>query len=381
MKTIIKAGIALGSAKPLKKVYIGINDAKIDVVSTSELSGYEDAELEIGGWNMVVSPGFISLHTFLSLYPFRYRIFSAKLNANEIINVLSSHDVYYFALLGAYHLLRSGVTSVVFSDKFSDTVARAVEAVGLKPIIAVPVGCNNSPDDWNKEFKMLYNRWSHAGANNVILKVCDQSLAKEVFEVAKEYKVSVLVERTVNLSSFNDLPDVIALGGGGRADIETIRKKGLKLSFTPSFEVSKFPLSEFKPSISLDLVPQFDIRYEASVATTRMYLTVEETFNAITFWGHSQLGLNSGILSSGSDADLVIFRYEEPPAFPLDINSPYESLIFSNYYLETVLVNGEAVLDGGVPINVGLKDVEEGIRRIEEIDKRLGQRIGSLEKS
>ncbi|BFI75036.1 amidohydrolase family protein [Sulfurisphaera ohwakuensis] len=384
MKSIIRAGIALGADNPLKKVYVGVNEGKIEVVSNEELAGYEDAELDIGGWDRLLSPGFISIHTFITLYPFRFRIFYGKINANDLLSVMSNNDVYHLALLGAYHLLRSGVTTVVFSDKYPDPVARAVTNVGLRPIIAIPVGCNNSPDDWEKEFKAMYNRWSHSGSNNVILKLCDQSLSKEVFDVAKSTNIVVLVERTVNLSSFrkDELPEnIIALGGGSRSDLDYIKKYKIYLSFTPSLEISRFPLSEYKPSLALDLVPSFDIRQEIALASTRLMLTPEEAFRSITIWGHQQLGLNAGYLGINSDADLIIYEYREPPAFPLDYNSPYESLIYSGYNIETVFVGGESVLDGGVPLNVGLKDVEEGLRRVEEIDKRLGERIRSLEKS
>ena len=381
MKILAKAGIALGADKPLKKVYVGLQDAKIDVVSHDEPSGYEDAELEIGGWDRVISPGFITIHTYLSLYPFRFRIFTAKENANELISLFSTNDSYYFSLLGAYHLLRQGVTTVGFSGPHLDIMARAVAEVGLRPIIVVSAGCNNSPPDWEKEFRSLFNRWSHRGANNVILKVCDQSLLKDVIDLAREYEVAVLVDTTVTLSEDVNYDQIICLGGGSRLDLDVVRKKGYKLAFTPSYEVSKFPLSEFKPSIALDLVPKFDIIHEASYSATRLLLTPQEAYNSITYWGYSQLRMNSGVLSTGYTADLVIFQYSEPPAFPLDFNSPYETLLFSGYSLETVIVNGEPVLDGGVPLNVGLKHVEEGLRRLEEIDKKSSQRNGTVEKS
>jgi len=380
MKTVIRAGIALGAGKPLRKVYVGLQDSKIDVVSHDELTGYEDAELDIGGWDRIVSPGFITIHTYLSLYPFRFRIFTGRENANLLLSTFSSNDSYYFALLGAYHLLKQGVTTVGFSGNHLDIVARAVSEVGLRPIIIVSVGCSNSPSDWEKEFRTLFNRWSHKGANNVILKVCDQSLLRDAFELAKENEIAVLVDNKVYLTEDIDYDQIIGLGGGSRLDLDVIRKKRFKLSFTPSYEVSKFPLSEYKPSVSLDLVPSFDIRHELAYTSTRLLLTAEEAFHSMTDWGYSQLKMNSGVLNSGYTADLVIFQYSEPPAFPLDIVSPYETLMFSSYSLETVIVNGEPVLDGGLPLNVGLKDVEEGVRRLEEIDRKTGERTRSLEK-
>lgn len=384
MKSIIRAGIALGASSPLRKVYVGINEGKIEVISHDELSGYEDAELDIGGWDRLLSPSFISVHTFLTFYPFRFRIFNGKINTNELVSVISNNDAYHLAILGAYHLLRSGVTTVAFSDKYPDSVARAVMNVGLKPIIIIPVGCVNSPSDWEREFKAMYSRWSHQGSNNVILKVCDQGLAKDVFDVAREYNVATLVERTVDLRHYkrDELPHtLIALGGGSRIDIDYIKSNKIYLSFTPSFEVSRFPLSEYMPSISLDLVPSFDIRQEVAYASTRLMLTAEEGFRAMTVWGYQQLGINSGYLGVNASADLALYEFREPPAFPLDFSSPYESLLYSGYSVETVFVDGESVLDGGVPLNVGLKDVEEGLKRVEEIDKRLSERVRTMEKS
>ncbi|AHC50970.1 amidohydrolase [Sulfolobus acidocaldarius SUSAZ] len=382
MKTIIRGGIVLGAEKPLKKIYIGVDRSKIDVVSQEEPIGYEDAELNVGGWDRLVAPGFITLHTYISLYPFRYRIFSGKMNANSLMSTMSQSDVYYFALLGAYHLMRTGVTTVVFSDRYNDNVARAVINVGLKPIIAVPVGCNNSPENWEKEFRILYNRWSHEGSNNVILRLCEPQDSIEVFEIAREYKIPVLVDRHVDLSQFKDIPNtVIALGGGGRGDFDTVKNNNLKLSFTPSFETSIFPLSELKPSMALDLVPNFDLRHEMSVAVNRLLLTSEEAFKAVTEWGYKQLNINAGVFVKDSSADIVVLEFREPPSFPLDYASPYDNLVYGGYNIETVFVNGEAVLDGGVPLNVGLKDVEEAIKRVEEIDKKVGERLRSLEKS
>ena len=380
MKTIVRAGIALGAGKPLKRVYVGLQDSKIDVISHEELTSYEDAELDIGGWDRIISPGFITLHTYLSLYPFRFRIFTAKENANDLISTFSTNDSYYFSLLGAYHLLKQGVTTVGFSGPHLDIMARAVSEVGLRPIIVVPVGCGNSPPDWEKEFRTLFSRWSHKGANNVILKVCDQAQLRDVLELARENEVAVLIDNTVTITDDLDFNQIIGLGGGSRLDLDIIKKKGLKLSFTPSYEVSKFPLSEFKPSVSLDLVPSFDLRQEVSYSATRLLLTVEEAFNSITSWGYSQLKINSGVLNTGYIADLVVFQYSEPPSFPLDFASPYETFLYSSYSLETVIVNGEPVLDGGVPLNVGLKDVEEGLRRLEEIDRKSSERTRSVEK-
>ncbi len=368
MKVLVKAGLVFTKDLPLRDVYIGINNEKIEVISKDEPEDYDDAELSIGGLDRLVSPGFISIQTFLSLYPFRYRIFSGKLNANDIVSVMDEKDVYYFSLLAGYHLLKTGITKIITADPKPEHAARALTTIGLKPIIAVSVGCNWGSSDWKREFKALYSRWSTKEENRVIIKLCDEEDAEEVFGISNEYKIPVLVDRSVNLSRFKEIPrNTIALGGGSRKDLEVIRKENLGLSFTPSYEICKFTLGSYMPSISLDSTPGYDIRTEMGIATSRLLLTSEEAFRSATIWGYKQVGIEEGI-ERGSLTDLIIFEVNEPPSYPLDKESPFESIIYSSYNLETAIVGGEAILDGGVPLNIEIKDLEEANRRVEEID-------------
>jgi cytosine/adenosine deaminase-related metal-dependent hydrolase len=353
----------------MRDVYVGIEDGIIKGVSTRELEGFEYPDLEVGGKNRLVSPAMIVMNSFLYLYPFRYRIFMGKLNPGNIIDMLSPNDVYYFALAGAYHLLKRGVGTVVFSGPHLDITARAVSEVGLRPILAVSV---TSDGTWEKEFSTLYNRWSSGDENRVVLRLCDQEYLDDVLGVSREYHIPILVDRDVDLSNA-DLNDtnVIGLGGGSRHDLNKILNRA-GLSWTPSFEVSNFPLSKYKPSLSLDLTPSFDPLFELKLAVTKLFLMPDEALNSATTWGYSQLGKNKyGKIETGYIGDLTVFELNEPPAFPLDSLTPYESMIFSIGYPETVIVNGDAVLDGGAPINVGLKEIERIREKVNEFETSL----------
>ncbi|MCI2415642.1 MAG: amidohydrolase [Candidatus Aramenus sp.] len=370
MRILLKAALAMTDDAPLKNIYIGVNGERVEVISREQPEDYENAELSIGGNNRIVSPGFVSLQTFLFLYPFRYRIFSGKVNVNDLISVMNDKDFYYFSLLASYHLLKTGVTTVVVADPEPEHSARAVNAVGLNPLLAVSAGCSWAKGDWKKEFKTLYSRWSTSEENKVLLRLCDEGEAEEVFGISREYKVPVLVERSVDLSRFKDIPkNVIALGGASRKDFELVKKTGIQVSFTPTYEVCKFTLGALKPSISLDISPKYDIRSELGYATLRLLLTPEEAFKSATKWGYSQLGMNVA-LKVGSVGDVIVFELTEPPSYPLDLDSPYESLVYSSYTVETSIVKGEVVLDGGIPLNVGTKDIEEAQGRIEEVDEK-----------
>lgn len=371
MKILIRAGIAFTKGGPVSDVYIGMNDGKIEAISKKEPEDYEDAELSIGGDTRLVAQGFITTHSFIQLYPFRYRIFSGKVNANDIVSEMTEKDAYHFALLGAYHLLRSGVTSVVVTEPFVEHVARAVRTVGLRPIVTAEVNCNWSKGDWKRNFQSLYSKWKSKDSSGIVIKLCDEAEAEEVFAISRDYGIPVLVERTIDLSKLKGelSPHIIALGGGARKDLEIIRKNSLKLSFTPTLEVCKFPLSAYRPSIALDLTPSFDIRDELGIAVSRLLLTAEEAVKAVTEWGYSQLNIAES-LDVGNITDLIIFNINEPPSYPIDREMPFESLIFSSYNLETVIINGEAILDGGLPLNVGGKDISEANEVVKEFDER-----------
>jgi len=369
MQILLKSGVTIGSDKPMKNANVGIEDGVIKGVSTKEIEGFDYPDLEVGGKNRLVTPAMLVMNSYLYLYPFRYKVFMGKLNPQKILDVMSSNDAYYFAMAGAYHLLKRGVGTVVFSGPHLDLTARAVSEVGIRPVLAVTV---DNDANWEKEFSTLYNRWSSGDENRVILRVANQDQLKNVLDVSRTYKIPVLVERDVDLSEADlNGAHVIGLGGGSRKDLKKLSLQG-GLAWTPSFEVSNFPLSKYKPSLALDLTPSFDPLFELKLAITRLLLVPEEAFNSATSWGYSQLGRDKyGKIEVGYIGDVVVFELDEPPAFPLDQTSPYESLIFSIAYPETVIVNGDAVLDGGAPINIGLKEIERIRDKVDEFETEI----------
>ncbi|WP_245544551.1 amidohydrolase family protein [Metallosphaera yellowstonensis] len=376
LKILITSGLAYLKDGPVKGANIGVNESRVEAITKEIPPDFEDAELQIGGKDRIVSPGFVTTHTYLSLYPFRYSLVSGKLNVNDLVSVLTPKDIYSLSLLASYHLLRSGVTAAVTADPSPESAARAMMSVGLKPFLAVGVGCNWGPSDWKREFKVLRERWG-GPEGRVLLKICDQQELEEALHVASEARVPVLLDRLVTLEGISQVPNyTTALGGGSRQDLEAVKRLGAGLSFLPSMEVCKFTLGSFSPSISLDASLRYDARVELGFAISRLTLTPDEAFKALTSWGYQALGIK-GSLEVGAVPDLVVFQVGEPPSYPLDRSSPYETLIFSTGVPETVIVGGEPVLDGGVPLNVGIKDIEEAEEVVQEI---AGKRISSLEK-
>ncbi|MEM3244654.1 MAG: amidohydrolase, partial [Metallosphaera sp.] len=72
MRIQINAGLAFERSSVLRNVSIYIEGSKVVSISKSrDEEGFEDVELVLGGRERIVSPGFVSTHTLLSLYPFR----------------------------------------------------------------------------------------------------------------------------------------------------------------------------------------------------------------------------------------------------------------------------------------------------------------------
>src|SRR5712692_4628063 len=87
----------------------------------------------------IVLPGLVNSHTHIGMSFFRNLLedlpssdwFTYELTAEAH---LTKEDIYWAALLGAYELLRQGVTTV--ADRFSnmDVIVEALEHVGLRAI-------------------------------------------------------------------------------------------------------------------------------------------------------------------------------------------------------------------------------------------------------
>ncbi|MCY0859082.1 MAG: amidohydrolase [Sulfolobaceae archaeon] len=382
MKILIEAGLIVGTAESVRNAYLGIDSGIVNVISKEKPPSFEDAELLLGGKNRVVTPGYIGFDIFPSVYPFRFKLFSKKLTLKDIYSTLDNNDIYQFSLISAYHLLKMGITTAVISDKNVDTAARAFMDVGIRPLITINVGCNDFPQDWEKELRTVSSRW---GLNNVVLKVCDQNELKSVLEISSQYKILTILDNNVTISPelYNELIKNqnirLAAISTKRNDIDLLIKSGAGILINPYKD--DVQVKGAKLGISLGLSPTQDIRQDISSLVLKGYLSARDAFFALTQWGCSIAGVKGGYIEVNSPTDILIYSYEEPPSFPIDYDEPYSTVLFSTYNLETVIIDGEAYLDGGVPLNVGIKDVEKAIERLNEFDKRSGRKARPLEKN
>lgn len=385
VKILIEAGLIVGTSEPIKNAYIGMESGVISVISNEKPPSFDDAELLLGGKNRIVTPGFIGFEIYPSAYPFRFRLFSKKLTLKDLYSILTNNDIYQFSLISAYHLVKTGITTAIINDKNVDTAARAFLEVGIRPILIVNVGCEPFPADWEKELRLISGKW---GTNGIALKICDRNELKEVLDVAAQYNIltlldkNVLVDDTVinQLKSYNKPIRLVALGSN-RRDVDLLAKQGVGVVIDPNEEITYKSLSSLKPAISIGLSPSQDIKQGVSSLVLKSIISPQEAFYSLTQWGYSLAGAKGGYIEVNSPTDLLIFSFEEPPSFPIDYNSPYSTALFATYNLETVIIDGEAYVDGGVPLNVGIKDVESAVERLNEIDKRSGKKARTMEEN
>ena len=106
-------------------------------------------------------------------------------------------------------------------------------------------------------------------------------------------------------------------------------------------------------------------------------LTGETALEMATINGARALGLDSelGSLEAGKRADLVIHALDRPEAHPVR-KDPVDTLVFytGSRTVQTVMVNGEAVFDGG---RLTRLDADEALRRIDAGGARLENRLGA----
>jgi hypothetical protein len=164
---------------------------------------------------------------------------------------------------------------------------------------------------------------------------------------------------------------LIALGGGVRKDLNIIRRMGGRIAITPSQEIYQFSFDEYEPGLALENSSAFNLTFEMQVAISRLLLSPENAIKASSEWGFSSLGLSAGAIKKKSIADIVVLECSKPPCAPIDKDSIIEQSIFGGNAIETVIVGGNVIVDGGEALYIGSKIIQEARSRLEELEKKV----------
>jgi len=174
-------------------------------------------------------------------------------------------------------------------------------------------------------------------------------------------------------------------------DVEIIAASGASIAHAPwvfcrdgmamdSFH--KYQNAGINLTLGTDTCPQNMIQsmrlasiFSKSVEANPWATTGADVYNAATLGGAKALGRDDlGRLSGGAKADIVIFSGDSMNMVPL--RDPVNNIVFSAEMedVETVIVNGKFVLEGGKVLGLGDR-AEELLDKIQQIGEEVWSRI------
>ncbi|BCU67706.1 N-ethylammeline chlorohydrolase [Sulfolobales archaeon HS-7] len=354
MKAVLKPDLLMGTTDGVRREQnVLIEGNKITSIAADK-SEENDAELIMGGQNRILMPGITAVGT-PSLFPFRYRLNNNLISVSDILSTITPTDAHYFALLASYYFAKQGITTIIIDDPFPEQSARAALTVGIRPIPLVSAGCYKREGDLLKEYNLISQKWSST-EGKVMIKVCDP----EYFEEANEMSERVFV-------SYKDPPEsekIILMGDG----IKGLQHPKGNLFINTNIDPLGEWITNVKFGISIGVNSKFNVNSEALDLITRVHLEAKKVFLGLTKWPHEIIGIKAGVISAGYLADLILLNVDEPPGYPIDPLSPFDSVLDSiDKHIETVFVSGDPVIDGGTVLNVGEKDFTRAVEKFNEV--------------
>lgn len=317
-------------------------------------------ELLLGGTGRLVTKGFASGFTVLSLYPLRYSLEDIDwFFVRELLKTIKRADMYYISILCLAELISKGVTEALVVDAYLDEVARASRDVGINVTLAPPLNCGLDDRQQLNELKLLLGRW-HGRVEGVKagIAVCRElkeehmALAKEtglpiyVLELEKEPLRRMEGVKVVAINPLLDteLPSVYY--GGMLQDWRKYR--GLGIGVRPSYSVREV-MKEILWSQGTD---PSDVLLSGTKTTSELIDQHE-----------------SSSLREGKRSSVVVYNLSEPPGWPVprSFSSAVRAVVEGDLPIETVIVGDDIVLDREGILTVGHEVFKKAIGRFEEL--------------
>jgi len=315
---ITDATVVLKPGKYLKG-YVYLNKGKIVAVGEGDPpSEYSYAMYLINGKNRIVMPGLICPLISISTYPSRFGGKEAS----------SFEELYSASQMAIQELLLSGVTTFGTVEEIVDPVARAIASTGTGSIIFVDA----DKEGWKKQLELLLNKW-HGFENRIYAGIYREKGNEEQKGIAERLKLPMLSPDTG--VQFLEVPNI----SGDRGVVKIVKGNIMSYGFKRG-----------APTVN-----------PLNVLRALYYMGHEaiDIFRALTTNASLLLNLQGiGSIESGNYADITIFDVSEPPGWTAGQGIPEEVLIVTNPKVETVIVNGDVVVDSFQPLTIGTKDVK-----------------------
>ncbi len=328
-------------------------------------------ELLLSGAGRLVTKGFASGFTVLSLYPLRYGLDDVDwFLARELFKAIKRGDMYYIAVLSLAELVSEGVTEALVVDVYLDDVARASRDVGINVTLAPPLNCGLDDQRQLNELKLLLGRWhGRVEGVKVGIAVCRElreehvALAREVglplyaLELEREPEKRLEGLRVVAINPLIDV-ELPTIYSGGM--IQKWREGGgLGVGVRPSYSVRE-AMKEALWSRGADPLSVL----LSGTRTTSELIDQRE----------------SSALREGSRSSIVVYNLSEPPGWPVprSLQSAVRAVVEGDLPIETVVVGDEVVLDREGLLTVGYEVFKKAIGKFEELYPTLPPLLSRL---
>lgn len=317
-------------------------------------------ELLLSGTGRLITKGFSSGFTVLSLYPLRYSLEDIDwFLLREMLKAVKRTDMYYISVLSLAELVSKGNTEVLVVDAYLDEVARAARDVGVNVTLAPPLNCGLDDQQQLNELKLLLGRWhGRVEGVKVGVTIC-RELRDNYLALAREAGIPIFLlelERAPQ-SSLKDI-EAVAINPLVDTDLPAIyygrmlrnrkRFSGVGIGIRPSYSTRE-AVKELLWSQGADPL-------DALLSGTKI------TSDLI---GQRE----SSSLREGSRSSVVVYNQSEPPGWPTPrtLHSAVRAVLEGDLPIETIIVGDEVVVDREGVLTVGYEVFKKAIKRFEDI--------------
>jgi len=414
----------------VKNGTIAIKNDKISYVGKKSKAPRKRAEKIIDGHGKVAMPGLINCHTHLAMTLFRGIAEDQPLEKwlKQTIwpleTKLKPRDVYDGALLGCLETIKGGTTTFADMYLYEEQVAKAVEKVGLRAVLAqgiLEAGVPRRGEKMLRESENFAQKYEGYADGRVTVQLgphtlytCSLDLLAKVRQKASDLNVGIHIhlaesEETVNqtkqkhgLTEVELLEKIGFLGSDVLAahcthltqkEMQLLAKRNVKVSYNP---VANMKLAQGTARIKdlMDLgvtvgvgtdgpasnnnLDMFQSLKVAALLQKQFYkdptvLPAQTVLKMATIDGAKALGLEKtvGSLEVGKKADVILLDFKKPHLTP--VHDPYANIVYSacGGDVDTVIVDGKILMENR---NVKTLDEEEVVLKAQETATNLPKR-------
>lgn len=421
MRTILRNVLAVldGAATP-QLINLQIDGTKIQTIGEAPLPTYA-GDVAIDGKGKLAMAGLVNAHTHLPMVLFRGLAEDIPLKTWledhiwPIERALEPKEVYWASLLGLVEMICTGTT--LFADMYfhSDEIGRAVEEAGLRAMLSYGIIAPKLDARGKAELakaEALINRWEGAGEGRIKTAVsphavytCGEAVWQASIELARKHEVPLhthlaesrdevtgcqkehglspvaLLERfgtftvptiaahcvhvdarDIQLLAERDVtvvhcPKSNAKLGNGIAPLAALRRAGVRVALGTDGAAT---------NNSLDMIEEMRVASLLAKGTTEdaAVLSARETVKMATQVGAEALGTNSGSLTVGQEADIILIDLDRAHILPH--YEPFSGLVYAAHAFDVthVFVAGRCLLRDGELVTIDEEKVKHQVKRL-----------------